>query len=149
MPAWPRTTPRDRIVYNKNYGALYYDNDGNGAHAAIQIATLSKMLKTISYKTSSSSETGPAFREAPGHEFGAGSRPSPASRPTKVHLRLDLSRRMLTQRHFPPKRPWFTSKMRGVQRRLRRGRFRRLPGGESVRPQVSCSFHFSVFCRIT
>ena len=40
----------DRIVYNKNSGALYYDSDGNGSHAAIQIASLSKMLKTISYK---------------------------------------------------------------------------------------------------
>jgi len=34
----------DRIVYNKNTGALYYDDDGIGAHAAIQIATLSTRL---------------------------------------------------------------------------------------------------------
>ena len=34
----------DRIVYNKHTGALYYDDDGIGAHAAIQIATLSTKL---------------------------------------------------------------------------------------------------------
>ena len=34
----------DRIIYNKNTGALYYDDDGIGAHAAIQIATLSTKL---------------------------------------------------------------------------------------------------------
>jgi Ca2+-binding RTX toxin-like protein len=35
----------DRIVYDKKTGALFYDQDGNGAHEAIQIATLSKNLK--------------------------------------------------------------------------------------------------------
>lgn len=40
----------DRIVYNKHNGALSYDSDGNGGHEAIQIATLSTNLKTMSYK---------------------------------------------------------------------------------------------------
>jgi serralysin len=34
----------DRIVYNKNTGALLYDKDGTGAAEAIQIATLSTKL---------------------------------------------------------------------------------------------------------
>jgi serralysin len=40
----------DRIVYDKHSGALYYDSDGNGGHEAIQIASLSPNLKTMSYK---------------------------------------------------------------------------------------------------
>jgi Ca2+-binding RTX toxin-like protein len=31
----------DRIIYNKSTGAVYYDDDGTGAHAQIQFATLS------------------------------------------------------------------------------------------------------------
>ncbi|WP_198411892.1 cadherin domain-containing protein [Microvirga flavescens] len=35
----------DHIIYNKKTGALYYDADGTGAQAQVQIATLSKNLK--------------------------------------------------------------------------------------------------------
>ncbi len=35
----------DRIVYDKKTGALFYDDDGSGKHAAVQIAQLSKNLK--------------------------------------------------------------------------------------------------------
>ncbi|NIX78442.1 hypothetical protein HB375_17755 [Microvirga sp. c23x22] len=35
----------DYIIYDNKKGALYYDADGNGAGAAVQIATLSKGLK--------------------------------------------------------------------------------------------------------
>lgn len=34
------TDATDRIIYNKATGAVYYDDDGIGAHAAIQIATI-------------------------------------------------------------------------------------------------------------
>jgi hypothetical protein len=39
----------DRIVYDQNTGRLFYDDDGNGAHAAIQIATLSNKV-TINHR---------------------------------------------------------------------------------------------------
>ncbi|MGO4388042.1 hypothetical protein AB4Y85_10925 [Microvirga sp. 2YAF29] len=39
----------DYVIYNKKTGALYYDADGTGAAAQIQIATLSKHLK-MTYK---------------------------------------------------------------------------------------------------
>jgi serralysin len=35
----------DRILYNKTKGTLYYDADGTGGKAAVQIATLKKNLK--------------------------------------------------------------------------------------------------------
>ncbi|MET0428345.1 MAG: calcium-binding protein, partial [Microvirga sp.] len=35
----------DHVIYKKSTGALYYDPDGTGAKAAIQLATLSKNLK--------------------------------------------------------------------------------------------------------
>ena len=46
----PLAASSDRIGYDKKSGALYYDSDGNGAHAAVQIATLQKNLKGISNK---------------------------------------------------------------------------------------------------
>ena len=36
------------MIYNKKTGALFYDPDGNGDAAQVQIATLSKSLKAIS-----------------------------------------------------------------------------------------------------
>ena len=35
----------DRIGYDKKTGAVFYDSDGKGGHAAVQIATLQKNLK--------------------------------------------------------------------------------------------------------
>jgi Ca2+-binding RTX toxin-like protein len=35
----------DRLIYNKDNGALYYDPDGAGAKAMIKIAVLGKNLK--------------------------------------------------------------------------------------------------------
>lgn len=40
----------DRIIYNKQTGALFYDEDGTGAKAAIQIAILDRNIKDISAK---------------------------------------------------------------------------------------------------
>ncbi len=34
----------DRIIYDNKKGILYYDADGTGAKAAVQIATISKKL---------------------------------------------------------------------------------------------------------
>jgi len=34
----------DRIIYDKNAGALYYDMDGTGRAAQVKIATLKKGL---------------------------------------------------------------------------------------------------------
>jgi Tol biopolymer transport system component len=39
----------DRIGYDRKTGALYYDSDGNGAHAAVQIAKLAKNLKMTAH----------------------------------------------------------------------------------------------------
>src|SRR4029078_13361646 len=35
------TTSAQRIIYNERDWTLWYDDDGNGAHAAVQLATLS------------------------------------------------------------------------------------------------------------
>jgi serralysin len=35
----------DRIIYDKKKGVLYYDQDGTGSKAAIEIATIKKGLK--------------------------------------------------------------------------------------------------------
>jgi Ca2+-binding RTX toxin-like protein len=37
----------DHFIYNKKAGALFYDADGTGSQAQVQIATLSKNLKMI------------------------------------------------------------------------------------------------------
>ena len=34
----------DHIIYNKSTGAILYDDDGNGAHAAVQIAVIGTNL---------------------------------------------------------------------------------------------------------
>jgi serralysin len=47
----------DYLVYVKKTGALYYDEDGSGAKAAVQIATLPKKLAGFSAGGSSSSES--------------------------------------------------------------------------------------------
>lgn len=39
----------DRVIYNKKTGALFYDQDGNGAKAAVQFATVSKNLKMTAH----------------------------------------------------------------------------------------------------
>lgn len=39
----------DRIIYDKKKGVIYYDDDGSGAHAQVQIATVKKNL-AITYK---------------------------------------------------------------------------------------------------
>ena len=39
----------DYLVYNKSKGVLYYDIDGSGGKAAVEIATLKKNLK-MTYK---------------------------------------------------------------------------------------------------
>ncbi|MEE1657291.1 calcium-binding protein [Microvirga sp. CF3062] len=39
----------DRIIYDKDTGALYYDKDGTGSAAQIKIATLNKNLKIYFY----------------------------------------------------------------------------------------------------
>lgn len=39
----------DRIIYDKDTGALYYDKDGTGSAAQIKIATLNKNLKIYSH----------------------------------------------------------------------------------------------------
>jgi Ca2+-binding RTX toxin-like protein len=43
------TDQDDHVIYNKKTGALFYDADGTGSQAQIQIATLSKNLK-MTYK---------------------------------------------------------------------------------------------------
>jgi Ca2+-binding RTX toxin-like protein len=51
---WSNNTGRahdrsDRIIYDKNSGVLYYDPDGTGPAAGVQIATISKNL-ALTYK---------------------------------------------------------------------------------------------------
>jgi Ca2+-binding RTX toxin-like protein len=39
----------DRIIYNQTSGALFYDTDGSGGSAALQIALLSSLPVSIDY----------------------------------------------------------------------------------------------------